>query len=140
MQVENKWEHFTHKADIGIRGFGPTLTDAFAMGALALTNIVTDSNKIKANKKIHISCTAPDEEILFADWLNAIIYKMDTLNMLFCEFNIKLDHLNLEATIKGEPIDRNRHQPAVDVKGATYTELKVYKEKGRWIAQCVIDV
>jgi SHS2 domain-containing protein len=140
MKDKNKWEHFTHKADIGIRGFGSTLADAFAMGALALTNIVTDSNKIKANKKVYICCTAPDEEILFADWLNAIIYKMDTLNMLFCEFNIKLEHLNLEATIKGEPIDRNRHQPVVDVKGATYTELKVYKKKGKWVAQCVIDV
>jgi SHS2 domain-containing protein len=34
MEVKTKWEHFTHKADIGIRGLGPSLVDAFAMGAL----------------------------------------------------------------------------------------------------------
>jgi tRNA nucleotidyltransferase (CCA-adding enzyme) len=34
-----------------------------------------------------------------------------------------------------------RHQPAVEVKGATYTALKVARdEQGRWVAQCVVDV
>ncbi|TNF91131.1 MAG: archease, partial [Gammaproteobacteria bacterium] len=30
---------------------------------------------------------------------------------------------------------------AVEIKGATFTELKVYRaENGEWVAQCVIDV
>ena len=41
----------------------------------------------------------------------------------------------------GEPIDRVRHEPAVEVKGATLTELRVWREPtGRWCAQCVVDV
>ncbi|ARG98718.1 archease [Legionella micdadei] len=135
-----RWEHFIHEADIGIRGIGPTLENAFEMGALALTNAVTDSAIVRPNKEIYISCTAPDKEILFADWLNAIIYKMDTLNMLFSEFHVRIENLKLDATIKGEKVNRTRHQPAVDIKGATYTELRVYQEDNAWIAQCIVDV
>ncbi|KTD24177.1 archease [Legionella maceachernii] len=135
-----KWEHFIHEADVGVRGIGPTLESAFEMGALALTNAVTDSNIVHATEKIAISCAAPDREILFTDWLNAIIYKMDTLGMLFSEFHVRIKNLKLEAIIKGEKINRHRHQPAVDPKGATYAELKVYQENDTWIAQCIVDV
>ena len=44
-------------------------------------------------------------------------------------------------TLGGEAIDRARHEPAVEPKGATYTELKVMQqEDGRWCAQCIVDV
>ena len=40
-----------------------------------------------------------------------------------------------------EEIDIARHQPTVEVKGATYTELKVVQETdANWLAQCVVDV
>ena len=42
---------------------------------------------------------------------------------------------------EGRWIDRDRHQPAVEIKGATLTELKVVQDnQDRWIAQCVVDV
>jgi SHS2 domain-containing protein len=38
-------------------------------------------------------------------------------------------------------VDVARHQPAVEIKGATYTELKVGRtDNGLWFAQCVVDV
>lgn len=135
-----KWEHFSHGADIGVRGIGPTIVDAFAMGALALTGVVTNPEDVQPIKEVHITCSAPDQEILFADWLNAIIYEMETRGMLFSQFHVEITHSTLHAIIKGEKIDRERHQPAVDVKGATFTELKVRQENNHWIAQCVVDV
>jgi SHS2 domain-containing protein len=34
-----------------------------------------------------------------------------------------------------------RHQPAVEVKGATYTNLLVtHTPDASWLAQCVVDV
>lgn len=140
MSLKKYWEHFTHEADIGILGAGPSLADSFEMGALALTNVITDSALIKPNKSVKIHCEAPDEEILFTDWLNAVIYNMQIHNMLFSEFHIQIKDLTLNAIIKGEKVDQKKHQPVVEVKGATYTELKVYKKNNFWIAQCVVDV
>ena len=56
-------------------------------------------------------------------------------------FEVALLDNELNATAWGEPIDRSRHRPAVEVKGATYTQLRVEQTaNGGWIAQCVVDV
>ncbi|HBD7483386.1 TPA: archease [Legionella pneumophila] len=140
LPLNKYWEHFIHEADIGVRGIGPTLPDAFEMGALALTNVVADAALIKPSLSIKIHCEAPNEEILFTDWLNAVVYNMQIHNMLFREFDVKLNRFVLDAVIRGEKVDQKKHQPVVEVKGATYTELKVYKNNDIWIAQCVVDV
>ncbi|KTD10967.1 hypothetical protein Lgra_1933 [Legionella gratiana] len=140
MIAQKKWEHFSHESDIGVRGFGSTLSEAFAMGALALTHVITHSQLIQPLKKFHIHCEAPNQEILFVDWLNAIIYNMAIHKMLFSQFDVTIKGLKLTAIIAGEQVDITRHQPAVEVKGATFTELKVHQNNQTWIAQCVVDV
>ena len=135
------WEHFGHDADIGVRGIGATRAEAFEQAALALTAVITDPGGIAAHEAIAIQVDAPDDELLLVDWLNAIIYEMATTNMLFARFTVKLDDHRLEANAWGEPVDRPRHRPTVEVKGATYTALSVAKHAdGTWIAQCVVDV
>ena len=144
MEEENSntgWEHFEHKADIGVRGTGSNLDEAFEQAAMALTAVITRPEKIELSNKIEISCTDDDVEILLVDWLNKLIYEMDTRKMLFGKFEVSIEDNRLNATAWGEKADVIKHQPAVEVKGATYTELKVERnEDGLWIAQCVVDV
>lgn len=137
---ENYWEHFPHEADIGIRGVGSTLEAAFAMAALALSHVISETSQIEASEEVLIHCSAPDLELLLVDWINAIIYEMQTRRMLFSQFTLTIQNLSLEAKIKGEPLKRERHLPVVEVKGATFTELKVYQKNNSWLAQCVVDV
>lgn len=134
------WEHFEHKADIGVRGTGATQASAFEQAALAMSAIITDLSLISPKEKVTITCEEADQELLLVDWLNALIFKMSTENMLFSQFDVFIDHGHLEATAWGEPINIKRHQPAVEIKGATYTELAVHKSEEQWIAQCVVDV
>jgi tRNA nucleotidyltransferase (CCA-adding enzyme) len=134
------WEHFAHDADIGVRGTGPTRAQAFEQAALALAAVIADPAGVTAGEAIAIEVEAPDDELLLIDWLNAIVYEMATRKMLFGRFSVKLDDHRLEATAWGEPVDRRRHRPTVEVKGATYTELSVRNDGGTWIAQCVVDV
>lgn len=60
--------------------------------------------------------------------------------MLFARFDVRIEDDRLLAHIWGEPIDRARHAPAVEVKGPTFTQLHVlYDSTERvWIAQCVV--
>jgi tRNA nucleotidyltransferase (CCA-adding enzyme) len=135
------WEHFPHQADMGVRGSGPTLAAAFEQAALAMSAIVTDLAWVAADKAVEIRCEAPDDELLLVDWLNALILEMAARHMLFSRFEVTLNGQCLHATAWGEAVDTQKHQPAVEIKGATYTELKVEKgESGRWLAQCVVDV
>lgn len=139
--LEGSWEHFPHQADIGVRGIGSTKQAAFEAAALALTAVVTDPKSVAPTQEVSIVAEASDDELLLVDWLNALVYEMATRKMLFSRFAVRLNNHSLQATAWGEPIEVVRHQPAVEVKGATYTELSVKQdEQGRWIAQCVVDV
>jgi len=142
----NHWEHFEHGADIGVRGVGETLAAAYEQAALALTAVVTDVERVRDTVCVEVACaappgTAPDEALLLVDWLNAVISEMSIRGMLFRRFDVQLAPGCLRAAAWGEPVDRKRHQPAVEVKGATYTALEVCRtEAGLWVAQCVVDV
>jgi tRNA nucleotidyltransferase (CCA-adding enzyme) len=135
------WEHFEHSADIGVRGLGSTKAAAFEQAALALTAIVTAPDTVAAREPIAIDCEAPNDEMLLVDWLNALVYQMAVRRMLFGRFQVRLDDHRLHAQAWGEPASAERHHPAVEVKGATFTALRVAPaEGGGWLAQTVMDV
>ena len=135
------WEHFAHGADIGVRGRGSTPAAAFEQAAVALTAVVTDPAKVRPVESVRFRCRAADLELLLYDWLNSLVFHMATRRLLFREFRVTISGAELEAEALGEPVDMLRHAPAVEVKGATFTELAVRREQdGRWCAQCVLDV
>ncbi len=135
------WEHFSHEADMGVRGWGETLGEAFAQAATALTAVITDPECVVPKEPIPVRCEAPDDDLLLADWLNALVYEMATQNMLFSRFEVEVSAHRLAAKAWGESIEPGRHKPAVEVKGATYTELRVFRRPtGTWVAQAVVDV
>jgi len=138
------WEHFEHMADIGVRGWGETPAEAFAQVGMALTAVITDPARVKPERRVEVELERDDGgdlEVLLVDFLNVVIYEMAVRRMLFGRFEVRIDDHHLQAVLWGEPVDRERHQPAVEVKGATFTELKVTQtDDGRWLAQCVLDV
>ena len=91
--------------------------------------------------EVEVTCAAPDLELLFVEWLNAVIYEMAVRNMLFSRFAVHIEGTRLAGTLWGELVDVVRHQPACEPKGATYTALKVAKDDdGTWSAACIVDV
>lgn len=135
------WRHFQHMADIGVHGEGATLAEAFEQAALGMIAVITDLDRIRPETPVEVLCAAPDVELLLVDWLNAWVFEMATRQMIFSRFSVTLQEDGLRGTGWGEPLDRERHQPAVEIKGATYTELKVWQAPdGSWHAQCVVDV
>jgi tRNA nucleotidyltransferase (CCA-adding enzyme) len=135
------WELFAHDADIGVRGFGPSREAAFEQGAIALMQAMGAGSDVAPRQVVSIACAAPDNEVLFVDWLNALIFEMATRSMLFSRFRVAIDNGALRAAAWGERIDPARHEIAVEAKGATFTALKVAQgPEGTWVAQCVVDV
>ena len=139
--VEPYAELFPHDADIGVRGIGPTREAAFEQAALALSMAITDTAGVAPDQVVDVTCEAPNSAILLHDWLNALIYEMATRHFVFGRFAVTIEGQRLYGRAWGEPIDRARHTPAVEPKGATLTALKVEKRSdGAWVAQTVVDV
>ena len=140
-QLAPRWELYSHDADVGIRGFGADLGQAFEALGLALTSAICDLTRVRPVLWVEVHCAAQDAESLLYEWINAIVYEMSTRQMLFSRYRVTLADHTLTGTLWGEPLDTARHRPAVEVKGGTYTDLRVQRaESGIWTAQCVIDV
>jgi tRNA nucleotidyltransferase (CCA-adding enzyme) len=138
--TRSSWAHFSHDADIGVVGIGPTKAEAFRQAALALTAVITDPSSVRPEQPVPVSCQAGSDELLLVEWLNALVYEMAVRMMLFGDFAVEIEGGELRATAYGEPVDLDRHEPAVEIKGATLTALQVTESAGGWRVQCVVDV
>ncbi|MEW5772616.1 MAG: archease [Thermodesulfobacteriota bacterium] len=140
-----RYEHFHHKADIGVRGIGDTVEQAFAQAARGMFAVVCDLRRVRATAEVSVACSAPDLELLLVDWLSALLLEAGSRRMLFSRFSVLIHEQDggfaLSGAARGEPVDRERHRPRVEVKAATWAELAVGPlPDGRWVAQCVVDV
>lgn len=134
------YETFEHEADIGIRGFGDSMAEAFENAACAMYSVMVNIQTIEPKEKRSVAVSAPDRELLLIEWLNALLSLSDVERMVFSKFEVKIDGTSLIGTAWGEALDRVRHQPHVEIKGATFHMLSVQELDNRYVAQCVVDV
>ncbi len=135
-----QFETFDHEADIGIRGFGSCMEEAFENAAAAMYSVMVNIERISPAEMRGLSVSASDHELLLVEWLNALLALSDVERMVFRRFEVRIDGTYLSGVAWGEGLDHARHEPKVEVKGATYHMLRVVKEDGRYTAQCVVDV
>lgn len=140
----NSFEHFETIADVGVRGFGSTLEEAFENAARAMFSVMTDLSLIKEVDRVEVSCEAEDAEGLLVSWLNELLATSYIKMMLFSSFKVEItkrDSLfKLKGVACGEMIDCGRHELRTEVKAATYAMVKVTKEGERYIAQLLLDI
>jgi len=138
-----KYELLEHEADVGIRGYGNTIEEAFENGAKAMFSIMIDLETVESEKNVEIKCEAPDIEALFVEWLNELLTKKDIEEMSFSRFKVKIykgDIYKLEGTASGEKFSQKKHKAKLEVKGATYSGLKIGKKDEKIFIQCIVDV
>ncbi len=138
------FETFEHKADIGIRGVGKSAEEAFAECAKAMFSVMADLSKIEARQWQELSAEAKDTEALLVEFLNELLYLKDVNESLYSRFDVRITGVAggfaLKGRAGGERIDRRKHAVKTEVKAASYHQLRVAREKGKWVAQCVVDV
>jgi SHS2 domain-containing protein len=134
------WSHFPHQADIGIRAAAESLSGAFEDAAVGLTAIIAEPKKVECTDEVEINLASDNLEMLFYDWLNAVIYETATRKMLFGRFEVAINNLKLSAKMWGEKIDFKKHSPVIEPKAVTFNQLSVKNQNGKWVVKCVIDV
>ncbi len=136
------FETFEHGADIGIRGIGQSLEEAFVNAAKALFSLmVLNLEEVNKEREVKLKAQGETLEELFLDWLNGLLAQAGMENLVLAEFSCEIKPgYYLEGAAWGERIDPHRHELGEEVKGATYTLLRVEKQGNLWVAQCVVDV
>ena len=135
------WKHLDHRADIGIQGVGPGLDQAVAQAGLALMAVMCDLELIRRIESRNIDLQGHDPELLFFDFLNELIFLVSAEGFVYSGLEVNIQDGRLQARVLGEPLDSPRHQPAVEVKGASFNGLHVGRDKhGKYIVSCIVDV
>ncbi|MEM5820033.1 MAG: archease [Candidatus Aenigmatarchaeota archaeon] len=129
-------------ADVAFEAYGKDLNELFANSALAMFEVMINTSLV--NKKIErfIEVNGYDLLSLMFNWLNELIFYVDTENLAFSEFEVNVDEKNfkLKAMCKGEKIDRNKHEVRTLVKACTYHKMKIWKENEIWKAIVILDI
>jgi len=135
------FEVFEHTADIGVRVFGRDLAELLRNAALALMTLITDRESVRPDEKTVFELEAETGEELLIKMLSEILYLHQVRKMVFSEAEIELtDGYRLKGRLKGEKIDLGRHELLLDIKAATYHNLKIERVNDRFMAEIVFDI
>jgi SHS2 domain-containing protein len=137
------FELLDHEADIGIKGWGKTMDEAFENGAKAMFSVMVNLEKVELKKEITIHVKADDLNSLFIEWLNELLAQRDILEMVFSDFGVEIKkngEVFLAGKARGEQLDQEKHEIRTEVKAATYFGLKSGEESGLQYVQCVLDI
>lgn len=136
-------EHFEHTADVGFRVRAADLADLFRTAAEGLFDyIVVNRKDVNTIESETVSLQADTTGDLLIDWLNELIFRCETTHRLYTRFDLTLseDGRNLDASIAGEAIDRDRHVLDHEVKAVTQHGASLRHEGDAWIAELILDI
>ncbi len=140
-----KFEFLEHTADVYIRAHGKTMEEAYENAALAMFEVMTDTDKTVQMQEETLEVEAEDQYALLYNWLEALLVKFETENMLFSKFQITNweetdENFKFKAKIWGEKFDPQKHPQRVGVKAVTYHRMVIIRERDRVVLEFILDI
>ena len=127
--------------DAGIKAFGGTLEDLFVNAARGMYSLMTDPGGVSEKETITIEVESHSLEGLLVSWLNELIFRFDAYGFVGKEIRVKsLGRNRISAEVSGEEFDEERHEKRLLVKAATYHQLRIEQQDGRWVTRVIFDI
>ena len=145
MDKTGKFEFLEHTADVYIAAHGKTLEEGFENAALAMFEVMSDTEKVSSDIEDSVEVEAEDEYALLYSWLEALLVKLETKNMLYSKFKISSlqetsDGFRIQATVWGEKINAEKHTQKVAVKAVTYHRMEIIREIDKATLEFILDI
>jgi SHS2 domain-containing protein len=102
--------------------------------------IVDDLDQVRAEQSLPLHVSGDDGEELLFDWLAELLYTFDSKHLVLRRFDVHVDGSGIAAEVRGEPLDSDRHEIAMEVKAITYHGLKLVKQDNGWLAEVIVDI
>ena len=135
------FEVLEHTADVGVRVHGENLAELLKNAALALLSLITERESVRHDEEIVFEVEAETGEELLVKMLSEILYLHEVRKMVFADAEIELtDGLKLRGRLRGEKTDTSRHELLLDIKAATYHNLKIERVNDRFMTEIIFDI
>jgi SHS2 domain-containing protein len=127
-------------SDVMFEATGKTLNGVFENAAAALFEIIAQAGKVKPVKKVKTTVKGESLGDLMFNWLQELITLVDTEEMFFSKFVVKVDEKakTLNAVCCGEPASPEK--AGTVVKAVTYYKYKFEKTKAGYRINAALDI
>ena len=145
MDKTEKFKFLEHTADVYIAAHGKSLEEAFENAALAMFEVMTETEKVSPDIEDSVKVEAEDEYALLYSWLEALLVNLETKNMLYSKFKISSidetsEAFRIKATVRGEKFNAEKHTQKVAVKAVTYHRMEIIKEIDKVTLEFILDI
>jgi len=135
-----------HKGDAYLEAWGRTLEEAFEAAAMALFDVMTDLAAIRPIAEDRFEVEGRDLEELLYGWLEALLVKFDSDQMLYSDFKVQIREgpggrgYRLTGIALGEAYEPGRHPSKTEVKAVTYHGMKIRESPGGARVRFLLDL
>lgn len=137
-------EHYRfidHTADFGLEIFGQSPSDLFKQAAKALTDLLTDSVRLKEQRRLILDIDGSDWEDLLINWLRELLYLYNGEARFVAGVDIiSIEQTRLRAEVATEDYRMGHHEIRNEIKAVTYHQLEVKADVDGWRARVIFDV
>jgi len=143
--MKPKFEFLEHVADAYVAARGQSLEEAFENAALAMFDVMTDTQKVESTVKDEVIIEEYDQKALLYSWLEQLLLKFEIEGKLYSKFEVsELLQTNkgwrLHATIFGERFDPAKHVSKAEVKAVTYHQMEINREDDGYLLRFILDL
>ena len=144
-KFEGRFEYLEHTADVYIAARGALMEEAFGNAALAMFEVMTETEKVAPRHKEAIEVEAEDEYALLYSWLEALLVKFEINGTVYSKFDVHniretKNGFRLKATVYGEKYDPQKHPQKVGVKAVTYHQMEFVKTVDKVTLMFILDI
>jgi SHS2 domain-containing protein len=139
-----KYKILEHIADLKIKVWGKDLPELFKNAVAAMYQAMAGKSEIRSTKSetnsksqiLNFKLAAQDYESLLVNFLNELLYLSDVENGAYQVLDLEIRNLSLKAKLCSYPLPPLE----VEIKGATYHNLKIKKINNLYETIIVFDI
>jgi SHS2 domain-containing protein len=135
------YEYFEVEADVGVRAWGATVSEAFAQAALGVLALAIGPDEVQAREQREVRAQGDSPESLLVGWVNECLYVHEIEGFVAGDVEVtECSDTVVHGRLLGEPIEPSRHRLGTVVKGATLHDIAVTTGEDRHEVRIIVDV
>jgi SHS2 domain-containing protein len=139
--MKKKYRLINHTADFGIQVFGADSQALFTNAALALFDVITETDVLTGRDSCNITTSGEDWSDLMVNWLREILYLWNGKERLVKSVQIlSLTEKKISAKIYFDAYMPDRHIINTEIKAVTYHQIQVKSSPSGWEARVIFDI
>jgi SHS2 domain-containing protein len=132
-------------SDSAFYAYGKDYAELIKNACLAVIETMVDIEKIEEKIEKQITVKADSMEKLLYNVMEEVVYLKDAKQLVFHSFEVKdlkdkPPNCKVVVIMKGEKIDRKKHEAHADVKAVTYLDYGIQKTKEGYRASVTLDI